>query len=60
MIMPVILWTDALVFLLLVAVTGFAFYARRKPHLRSPWHRIFTSRMAVIAGNLAILAGGMG
>ena len=33
MIKPVILWTDALVFLLVFAVTLFILYARRKPHL---------------------------
>lgn len=46
MIKPVILWTDALVFLLLFAVVLFALYARARPHLRAPWKRIFTSRMA--------------
>ena len=46
MIKPVILWTDALVFLLVFAVLLFAFYARGKPHLRSPWRRIFSGRMA--------------
>jgi peptide/nickel transport system permease protein len=49
MIKPVILWTDALVFLLLLAVAAFALYARRKPHLRAPWKRIFTSRLASIS-----------
>ena len=49
MIKPVILWTDALVFLLLFAVTLFAFHARRKPHLRAPWARIFTGRLASIS-----------
>jgi peptide/nickel transport system permease protein len=46
MIKPVILWTDALVFLLLFAVLLFALYARSKPHLRSPWKCIFSDRMA--------------
>jgi peptide/nickel transport system permease protein len=49
MIKPVILWTDALVFLLLFAVVLFALYARARPHLRSPWKRIFTSRMASVS-----------
>lgn len=49
MIMPVILWTDALVFLLIVSVALFAFHARSRPHLRSPWRRIFSGRMASVS-----------
>jgi peptide/nickel transport system permease protein len=49
MIRPVILWTDALVFLLLIAVVLFALYARRRPHLRAPWRRIFRARLASIS-----------
>ncbi len=46
MIMPVILWTDALVFLLTLVVIVFVFYARSKPHIRGPWQRVFRSRVA--------------
>jgi peptide/nickel transport system permease protein len=46
MIMPVILWTDALVFLLVGVVLFFILYARRKPHLRAPWRHVMSSRMA--------------
>ena len=49
MIKPVILWTDALVFLLVFAVTLFILYARRKPHLRAPWQHIFSGRIAAIS-----------
>jgi len=47
MIMPVILWTDALVFLLVGVVLVFALYARNKEHLRAPWRQVIRSRMAV-------------
>jgi len=47
MIQPVILWTDALVFILLAVVFGFALYARDKEHLRAPWREVVRSRMAV-------------
>jgi peptide/nickel transport system permease protein len=47
MIQPVILWTDALVFLLVVVVLAFALYARNKEHLRAPWRQVVRSRMAV-------------
>jgi len=47
MIQPVMLWTDALVFLLVVVVLVFALYARNKEHLRAPWRQVVRSRMAV-------------
>jgi len=46
MIKPVILWTDALIFLLLTVVIIFVLYARSKPHIRAPWHQVFTGRIA--------------
>jgi peptide/nickel transport system permease protein len=49
MIRPVMLWTDALVFLLAVVVVIFVLYARRKPHLRAPWHRVFSGRVAAVS-----------
>jgi len=53
MIKPVILWTDALVFLLVLVVIGFILYARRKPHLATPWKRVFAGRIA--AGSSVVL-----
>jgi peptide/nickel transport system permease protein len=53
MIKPVILWTDALIFLLLIVVIVFGIYARGKPHLRAPWKHVLRSRIA--AGSLVIL-----
>jgi peptide/nickel transport system permease protein len=49
MIMPVVLWTDALIFLLVAIATGFALYARGKPHLRAPWRHVMCSRMGSAA-----------
>jgi len=49
MIMPVVLWTDALIFLLVAIATGFALYARGKPHLRAPWRHVISSRMGSAA-----------
>jgi peptide/nickel transport system permease protein len=53
MIKPVILWTDALIFLLVTVVIGFMVYARGKPHLRAPWTQVMRSRIA--AGSLVVL-----
>jgi peptide/nickel transport system permease protein len=44
--MPVVLWTDALIFLLTAVVIIFVIYARSKPHLRAPWYRVFKGRIA--------------
>ncbi|HEX9184306.1 MAG TPA: ABC transporter permease [Burkholderiales bacterium] len=45
--MPVVLATDALVWLLVAAVTAFAWASARRPHLAAPWARVFRSRAAV-------------
>jgi len=42
-------WTDALIFLLLAMAGAFAWYARRKEHLRAPWRRVGRSRIAMSA-----------
>jgi len=45
--MPVFLPTDALIWLLVVAVAAFAGYSSRQAHLAAPWARVFRSRIAV-------------
>ena len=54
MIKPVILWTDALVFLLVFIVIAFGLYARRYEHLRAPWRDVVQGRIAV--ASLVVLA----
>ncbi len=46
---PVILWTDALIFLLVATVAVFAVYARRREHLRDPWRQVTRSRLGMCA-----------
>jgi peptide/nickel transport system permease protein len=43
----VILWTDALIYILLVVVVLFAWTARRREHLRAPWRRVASSKLAM-------------
>ncbi len=50
----VILWTDALIFLLLLLVAGFTLYARGKEHLRAPWKVVARSRVGM--GALVVLS----
>jgi peptide/nickel transport system permease protein len=44
---PVVLATDALVWLLVAAVAAFAWASARRPHLAAPWARVFRSRAAI-------------
>jgi peptide/nickel transport system permease protein len=46
---PAILATDALIFMLLALALGVAWYARRHPHMITPWHRVGSSRTAMAA-----------
>ena len=47
---PVILATDALLWLLVAAVVVYGLYCRRRPHLAAPWKRVFHSKAAVVSG----------
>ncbi len=49
----VVLWTDALIFLLFLLALAFGIYASRKEHLRAPWRRVVRSRVGV--GTLVVL-----
>ena len=47
--MPVILWTDALIFLLIAVGLGSAWWIRRQPHLLVPWKRVAQSRVGMVS-----------
>lgn len=47
--LPVVLWTDALVFLLVTVVAATALYSRRQDHLLAAWHRVAESRAGMAA-----------
>ncbi len=47
--LPVFLWTDILIFLLLAVITAGIFYLRSKPHLRSPWITVMQRKRGVIS-----------
>ena len=46
---PAILWTDALIYLLIVVVIAFTWYVRRHEHLRAPWRRVVRSASGMSA-----------
>ncbi len=58
--MPVILWTDALIFLLLAVAVGLGIYASRHEHLRAPWREVARSRQAAVTGVLLAAFGIVG
>jgi peptide/nickel transport system permease protein len=45
---PVILWTDALVFLLVFATVAAVVHVRRREHLAAPWRRVFASPSGMV------------
>lgn len=53
--MPVMLWTDALVYLLLAAAVAFAAYVRRHEHLLAPWRRVARSASGMTALTVLVL-----
>lgn len=48
-VMPVVLATDALFFLLLLLLAGYAIYALRRPYMLEPWRRLARSRSAMVS-----------
>jgi len=52
--MPVILWTDALIWLLVAALVAAGVYASGREHLRAPWRRVLYSRRAL--ASMTVLA----
>ncbi|MFP4494402.1 MAG: ABC transporter permease [Halochromatium sp.] len=58
--MPVILITDALVFVLIAVAVGFGLYAARHEHLRGPWLQVGRSPVGVAALVVVLFYVGIG
>lgn len=58
--MPVLLWTDGLVFLLLAGAVAFGLYARTREHLRAPWREVARSGIAMASAVVLALFIGVG
>ena len=46
---PVVLWTDRLIYILLITIVGFFTYVRSKEHLITPWRHVVRRPLAVVA-----------
>ena len=49
------LWTDMLIYTLVVVVIGFIIYASRHEHLRAPWRQVFRSRTGIASFLVLVL-----
>lgn len=52
---PIILWTDALIYLLVIAIGVFIFWARRQVRFQMAWRQVCRNKLAVIS--MVILLG---
>ncbi|MDP2762335.1 MAG: ABC transporter permease [Sideroxyarcus sp.] len=57
---PVILWSDALVFLLLAAGLATAWFVRQREHLLLPWRRVAQNNVALVSLLVLTLFFGIG
>ena len=46
--MPILLWTDALIWLLVFSCAFYFWYCWNRPHLAAPWARVFRSPAALV------------
>lgn len=58
--LPVVLWSDALLFLLLGVVAMFVHHVRRHEHLRAPWQRVGRSRLGMASVVILLAYGSIG
>lgn len=52
--MPVVLWTDALVWLLVVLVIAYVVVVRRREHLAAPWRRVARSGAGMVSAVILV------
>ena len=58
--LPVLLWTDALAWLLVALVAGYGAYCSRHPHLAAPWRRVFQAPAAMMSAVVLVAFAGVG
>ncbi len=56
---PVLLWSDALIFMLFIALTLFFYRLRNDPQTRERWGEVFSSRLGMITCTVIMVYVGM-
>ena len=51
---PIILWSDALIYLLVIALSIFFYRLRRDPQTRERWGQVFSSRLGMVTFTVII------
>ncbi|HEX9687050.1 MAG TPA: ABC transporter permease, partial [Burkholderiales bacterium] len=51
---PEILWTDALIYLLLVLIAALCWHIRRHQHLAAPWRKVARSASGMSAATVLV------
>ncbi|MDH3327141.1 MAG: ABC transporter permease [Gammaproteobacteria bacterium] len=46
---PVLLWTDALIYLLVIAISAFIIYASKKEHFLVPWRQVVQHKLGMVS-----------
>ncbi len=57
---PVVLWSDALLFVLLGVVVALLWQARRQEHLRAPWRHVAESRLGMASAVILAVYAAIG
>ena len=58
--LPVFLWTDILIYLLLIIIISAILYIQKHPHLRAPWKLVFQRQRGVISATILLCFAGIG
>ena len=52
---PVLLWSDALIFLLVISLTVFFYRLREDPQTRERWGEVFSSRLGMVTFTIVLV-----
>ena len=52
---PLLLWSDALIFLLVLALCLFFLHLRSDPQIRGRWHQVFSTRLGMFTFTLILV-----
>ncbi len=56
---PLLLWSDALIFLLVLALCLFFLRLRSDPQIRGRWHQVFSTRLGMVTFTLILVYVGV-